>query len=139
VRGQELVLGLKGNREQLKPGKILHFPGEEAVTCEVPSGAVADLGFIYDRDQIFAKMSLVEFSRRPRSFALTAPTVLLFVILGSVSVSVFPGEHEFELECGDTFRIDPHYEERIVMLDPGFEKAQLAVIEISQLIAKSQS
>lgn len=139
VRGEELVLGFQRIHKSLKPGMVLHFQGEEAVTSELPKGPITDLGLIYDRDQILAKMSLLELENRPRSFALTAPTVLFFACEGSVSASVFPGEHEFALDTGDTLRVGAHAEERLVFLDPGKGKARIAAIEIAHVRAKSSS
>jgi environmental stress-induced protein Ves len=139
VKGKELMLEFQKIHKSLKPGMVLHFQGEEPVKSELKQGPITDLGLIYDRDQILAKMSLLEVGGRPRSFALTAPTVLLFCIEGSLSATVYPGEEEYALEEGDTLRIGAHTEERLVFLDPGKDRARLAAIEIAQVRAKSQS
>ncbi|MGZ3653050.1 MAG: HutD/Ves family protein [Bdellovibrionota bacterium] len=139
VRGEELVLGFHRIHKALKPGMVLHFEGEEEVTSELPKGPVMDLGLIYDRDQAMAKMSLIDIEKRPRSFALTAPTVLLYCLSGDVQAMVYPGEHEFEVNAGDTLKIGAHNEERVVFLDPGKGKAKLAAVEIALVRAKSQS
>ena len=86
-----------------------------------------------------AKMSLFELDNRPRSFALNAPTVLLFGLEGELEIAVYPGEEEYGLAPGDTLCIGAHVEERVVFLDPGKGRAKLAAIEIAQIRVKSQS
>jgi environmental stress-induced protein Ves len=139
VRGEELKLSFQRIHKALKPGMVLHFQGEEAVSSELPKGPITDLGLIFDRDQAMAKMSLVDIADRPRSFALTAPTVLLFCISGSLQVMVYPGEHVFSLSTGDTLRVGSHPDERVVFLDPGKSTVKLAAVEIVLVRAKSQS
>ncbi len=138
VTGDELVLEFQKIHKSVRPGMVLHFQGEEPVRSDLPKGPVSDLGLIYDRDQVLAKMSLLEVAKRPRSFALTAPTVLLFALGGSVTAIAYPGEEEFDLEAGDTLRIGAHVEERLVFLDPGKDSVRLAAIEIAQVRAKSR-
>lgn len=139
VKGEELILSFQRIHKALKPGQVLHFQGEEKVSSELPKGPVTDLGLIFDRDQAMAKMSLVDIAERPRSFALTAPTVLLFCISGDLQAMVYPGEHEFEMAAGDTLRVGTHPDERVVFLDPGKSRVKLAAVEIALVRAKSQS
>jgi environmental stress-induced protein Ves len=139
VQGEELMLSFHRIHKALKPGMVLHFQGEEKVSSKLPKGPITDLGLIFDRDQVMAKMSLVELAERPRSFALTAPTVLLFCIAGNLQAMVYPGEHAFEMSPGDTLRVGSLPEERVVFLDPGKSHVKLAAVEISLVRAKSQS
>ncbi len=84
-------------------------------------------------------MSLIELENRPRSFSLTSPVVLFYAIEGEVASAVYPGEKEFLLSPGDTLRVDPQVEERIVHLDPGKGRARLAALELAVVSPKSSS
>lgn len=139
VRGEELVLRFDKIHKSLKAGTVLHFHGSSSVNAELPKGPVTDLGLIYDPDQVLAKMSLIEFENRPRSFSLTSPEVLFFVIEGEIAASVYPGEKEFGVNLGDTLRVGMHHDERIVHLDPGKGRARLAAIELAVVVPKSFS
>lgn len=137
VRGEELSLQFPKTKKLLRAGEVLQFSGDETVSAELPKGPVTDLGIIFDHDQVLVKMSVLRLENRIRSFALTAPTVFFFVASGDLSASVYPGEKEHILTPGDTLRVDPWSEERLVYLDPGKGRAQLIAVEIAEVAVKS--
>ena len=134
LTGEEgLILKFSETRKHLMPGTVLHFRGEEPVQAEIEQGPVRDLGLIYDRKRVLAKMSLFDFEKKPRSFSLTAPDVLLFVLTGEIHAIVYPGEKDFLLEPFDTLRIGASEKERLVFLDPGDARARIAAVEIAPI------
>ena len=139
VRGEELELNFSDGRKILRPGTVLHFPGEAAVSATIPKGAVSDLGLIYDPDRALAKLSLLELKGRPRSFVLSSPTVLLFAIEGEFLATLYPGEGEFLMSEGDTLLIEHCPEERLLCVDAGEERALMAAVEIALVEIKSNA
>jgi len=137
VRGEELILEFSDLRKSLKPGTVVTFHGEEQIECFIPQGPITDLGLIYDPDQVVAKMSVVELNGRPRSFALSAPTVFFFCASGEIACSVYPGEFEYGLGAGDSLRVNHCPQERVVLLDPGLGKALLVAVEVADVEVRS--
>lgn len=137
VKGEELVLEFADLRKSLKQGTVVKFHGEEEIACLLPQGPVTDLGLIFDPDQALTKMTLIELQGKPRSFSLSAPTVFFFCMEGEVASAVFPGELENTLNVGDTLRVYPREEERIVFLDPGPARCVLVAVEIADIAVAS--
>jgi uncharacterized protein len=135
--GSEMVLEFAGERKLLQPGTVVRFRGDEKIFCSLPKGPVSDLGLIFDPDQALAKMSVVKLHGRPRSFALTAPTVFFFCAGGEVDSSAFPGEIGNSLKEGDTLRIGALEEERVILLDPGPGEATLVAVELALVEVRS--
>lgn len=133
VKGEELVLELPSLRKSLKPGVVALFRGDEPAEALLPSGPVADLGLIYDPDQVMAKMTVIDLEARPRSFALSSSKVFLFCASGELLVAAFPGEHMETLHPGDTLSVGELSEERVVFLDPGPGSVRVVAVEIAEI------
>jgi environmental stress-induced protein Ves len=121
---------------KLHPGDVHGFPGEEEIKAELPDGPVSDLGLLYKRGKVTAAMHVIDFKKTARSFNLKAHTNIFYVAHGSVKVSIYPGEHTYELEADDALAIHPPHakdpaQETIALIEPN-EKSQLIGLEIHE-------
>lgn len=133
VRGKELILESEGASESLLPGESHAFSGSAKVRAKLPSGPVTDLGLIFDPRKVKAEFHTIALKKRTRSFALTSATGLFFVAEGELQASVYPGETEFILMPGDTVRLNPIEQERVLLLDPGKGRATLIGVELKSV------
>jgi environmental stress-induced protein Ves len=135
VEGKSLHLKLDGKTTVLKPGDVFHFSGDAAASYELPQGPAKDLSLIFKRG-VKAELNIIPLGSKPRSFQLSAQTYLIFVLSGSLSASVYPGELKFSLQTQDTLRVNRFpgnpAEERFLLLEPSTPKASIAVVEISE-------
>ncbi len=136
VGGKELRLKLANKCISLTPEEVVEFSGDEAVSCELPSGPAFDLGLIFRPLCVNAKLNFLKFSHRVRSFELSTQEVLLYVTSGGFAATVYPGEQQFGIQAGDVLHIGPGPTERLVMLAPGRPGDSIWAAEISMSKSK---
>lgn len=104
IEGDELRLSAKGSQSyrSVRVGEVLQFGGEEPVIASPQGGPVLDLGLIHDPRRVRAEFHCLRFSQKPRSFALEAPTTLVFAIEGDFRCSLYPGERKILLKPRET-------------------------------------
>lgn len=137
TKGKQMLLRFGDGQEfaALKFGEVFRFSGDAEVRSELPQGKIEDLNLVFRKDKIRAEMSVLKFTKKPRSFHLEADHIFFFVVAGGFAASTYPGEINFKLEVGDTLRIgelpaEQAKEERLVLLEPKIDNSIIAAIEI---------
>jgi environmental stress-induced protein Ves len=77
-KGHGLILG----DQRLEPGECLRFPGEKNIECSLLGGPVTDIGLIFDRERVDAKMRLEQLTKGPHSFDLSPGVHFFFSLRG---------------------------------------------------------
>ena len=129
VEGKALQLDFGKKQVLLRRGDIYAFSGNEPVQASLPAGPVKDLGLLY-RKGLKAEMNVLDFTKKPRSFQVNAPTVFFFAAAGTFAAETYPGGMELSLKEGSALRVDHLPEERIVLLEPNSAKGMIVVVEI---------
>ena len=137
IEGKELLLE-HDSKISLPFGEVFSFSGEKKISAALTTGPVVDLGLIYHKEKVQAQMKIIKFNKNPRSFAFKEKTILFFVISGSVSISTYPKEINFQLEKNDCLelhelKVNGQLQERIVLIEPKTANACIAGIEIKIL------
>lgn len=137
----ELIQKERNESILLKPRSSIHFEGEEVVDCVLREGEASDLGLIYKRDLVQARMVVIPFSTKVRSFESSAPTTFYFTLSGSFHVSVYPNEEKHELDLGDALQIQRgqglmSHEKILALFEPQETKSCLVGIEIVHVSEK---
>ncbi|MBC7465126.1 MAG: HutD family protein [Bdellovibrio sp.] len=106
--------GIVMNDQPLTPLNIIQFSGDEKISCQLVQDQVIDLGLIYKRDHVSAKMTVKTFSANADSHFLNLGegTHLLFCVNGSFSV----GDHV--LNANDTLCVEGSYESAVKLHKP---------------------
>jgi len=135
VKGEGLRLKIDQNIEDvlLLKGQFCEFSGEQEVASELVTGPVSDLNLIVKRDHVQARFDVMRFSKKPRSIQIEGKCAFIFGISGKVKASVYPGEHQFQIDEGETLQIqeNPGSEERqLALLEPASPDCALCLVEL---------
>jgi uncharacterized protein len=140
VDGQELSLHFPLEQKTLRvlPGQVASFSGESQVIAKIPNGAVTDLGLIYSRQSVTARMNEIKVKKLPKSFVLNSPSAILYLAAGSLTITTYPGEHRYSISPGDCVRFknlpkSASNQERLVMLETKSSDSRVVAIEMSSL------
>ena len=133
-KGLRLQFANGGRVLNVKPGEVCQFSGDEPISCELPAGKIADLNLIVQKSTVKAEFKIITLPLKPRSFSLEGKCGFVFGVSGTVVASVYPGETKFQIQEGDTLRVDcPENDpegERLILLEPGKGDCQVALIEL---------
>ncbi|WP_413561438.1 HutD family protein [Bdellovibrio sp. HCB209] len=91
--------GLVLNGEELRPQRVLSFAGETLISAELIEGPIVDLGVIYQRDKIQAKMQILNLSEAG-TLDLKAGVHFIYCLRGMLKL----GDHK--IHAADTLRVD---------------------------------
>jgi environmental stress-induced protein Ves len=135
LEGSGLKLSVGANHQEIlvRKGEAHQFSGDEVVTSDLLSDAVTDLNLIVRRDQVKATFEVIKLSGKPRSFELEGKVIFIVGVVGSIAVSVYPGEQEFNIRNLDTLRISTEELsscKQAILLDPKEKHCFLVLIEL---------
>ncbi|MBC7370990.1 MAG: HutD family protein, partial [Bdellovibrionaceae bacterium] len=99
LRGDGLVL----NGTNLQSEKPFKFSGDVPIHCQILGDEVIDLGLIYRRDKLSAKMELLQLSK-PEIQYFEPGTHLFFCLSGGLKVNAIKANE------GDTVMLEGPYE-----------------------------
>lgn len=130
----ELLLKKAGRRIPVRKGEVTLFSGDETTEYELGQPPAKDLGLIFKRKKVKAAFDILTLSSKPKSFQVSAKTTFFFMLSGSLTASVYPGEVQFTLQAGDTLRVNLYpenaSEERFVLVEPKEKESHLVAIEL---------
>lgn len=89
------------NSITLSPGEICHFSGNRPVECELVDGPITDLGLIFNRERVSAKMRTIEYpsTTSPQNSGLAQDTQLFYALSGTWFID------HYTLKEGETLMI----------------------------------
>jgi len=140
VDGQELSLHFPLEKKTLRvlQGQVASFSGESQIIAKIPQGAVVDLGLIYSRQSISARMNEIKVKKLPKSFVLNSQSAIFYLASGKLTVTTYPGEYAYSISPGDCIRFrnlpkSAANQERLIMLETNSTEARVVAIEMSAL------
>ncbi|XGC81426.1 HutD family protein [Bdellovibrio bacteriovorus] len=96
--------GLLLNGENLTNGQILAFPGERVIESELITDTVVDLGIIFNRSKVSARMSLQEIIDQECYFDCIETANYFFCSEGSIKAQ--GSRDSVLLKQGDTLKVE---------------------------------
>lgn len=92
--------GLLLNEKTLLPNSPLLFPGEKNILCDLINKSVIDLGLIFKRDKVKARMDVLTF-KTTETLKIDSPIEFYFLADGE-SCSI----NQVEMKCGDVLKVE---------------------------------
>ena len=89
LEGARLELQHGPHRSSLATGDIASFSGDELTKASLPAGPVQELGLIFRRGLVQAKMKEIPFLGKARSFSLNAKTNFFIAAAGRFQLSIY--------------------------------------------------
>lgn len=110
LTGKGLIL----NDQSLLPLNVVQFSGDSETECRLVQDPVVDLGLIYNRDHVAAKMTIKTFSANDdrHQLKLSEGVHFLFCVNGSFKV------RSFTVNANDTLHVEGPFESEVFLQKP---------------------
>ena len=130
LEGEGIEMQSEQAHRAVRRGEVSAFSGEQLQSVRLLNGPVLDFGLIYDRNRVRAKMHILDFKKRTRSFEFSEKTALYYIVEGSFLASTYPGEINALVHEGDLLRIEEHTQKRITSFEPKDGMGKIIGIEL---------